>query len=54
MIDNNINKPNVILQDILNRPGDYFNFEKYLEENLIKNIDLLYRYKEKIKIFILL
>lgn len=52
MIDNNINKQNVILQDILNRPGDYFNFEKYLEENLIKNIDLLYRYKEKIKIFI--
>lgn len=26
MIDNNINKQNEILQDILNRPGDYFNF----------------------------
>lgn len=52
MIDNNINKQNKILQDILNKPGDYFNFDKYLKEGPIKNVGSLYMYKEKIKIFI--
>ena len=52
MIDNNINKQNKILKDILNKPGDYFNFEKYLEEGPIENVSSLDNYKEKIKIFI--
>ena len=54
MIDNNINKQNKILQDILNKPGDYFNFDKYLDEYPIRTVDTLdkYKYKQKIKIFI--